>query len=117
MRYPVHSWWLLCPIGFFLLNLMACRPHPLDEALKGKLAPDESNLVITEYCQSCHIHRTFDSISHVPRVQALYDHAPYTVTMQCRACHLVRKDTWGMRRRKTLWPAQVAQGEGRQAQN
>jgi hypothetical protein len=39
----------------------------------------------------------------------LYDREPYTTTIECRICHLVHEHTWGMKRRKTLWPAQVAQ--------
>jgi hypothetical protein len=91
-----------------LLSLTACRVNPLHEALKGTLAPDVGNRVITEYCQSCHIHRAFDALTHVPRVQTLYDREPYIEQTQCRACHMVRKDTWGTHRRKTLWPAEVA---------
>ena len=45
----------------------------------------------------------------LPRMHALYDREPYTATTECRVCHLVNEDTWGMQRRKTLWPAQVAQ--------
>ncbi len=93
-----------------LLSLSACRPKPLDQALKGRLEPDKNNQVIADYCQSCHIHRAFDALSHVPQAQALYDRAPYTETTQCRTCHLVHKNTWGDRRRKTLWPAEVTTG-------
>ena len=100
-------------IGYMLLlaSLASCQKPPLDKALRGNFSAAENNEIITEYCQSCHIHRTFDPIPHTSRVQALYDREPYTVTTECRVCHLVRKDTWGMRLRKTLWPAQVAQGQ------
>ncbi|MDH3600161.1 MAG: hypothetical protein OEU26_11035 [Candidatus Tectomicrobia bacterium] len=93
-----------------LLSLPACRPKPLEDALKGRLPPEDNNRVITEYCQSCHIHRAFDDLGHVPRMQALYDRSPYTEATQCRTCHLVHKNTWGDRRRKTIWPAEVAKG-------
>ena len=93
-----------------LFSLSACRPKPLEEALKGRLAPEDNNRIITEYCQSCHIHRAFEDLSHVPRMQTLYDRSPYTEATQCRDCHLVHKNTWGDRRRKTIWPAEVAQG-------
>jgi hypothetical protein len=96
-------------LALTLVSLTACQKVPLDEALRGKLAPAVANEIITEYCQSCHIHRTFDAIGHVSRVHALYDREPYTTATECRLCHMVRQDTWGMRRRKTLWPAQVAQ--------
>lgn len=92
-----------------LVSLVSCQKPLLDKALRGDFAPVKNNEIITEYCQSCHIHRTFDPIPHTARVQALYDRAPYTAATECRTCHLVRKDTWGMRLRKTLWPALVAQ--------
>jgi hypothetical protein len=28
--------------------------------------------------------------------------------MQCRTCHLVSEDTWNMKHRKTIFPADVA---------
>jgi hypothetical protein len=92
-----------------LLGLTGCQQDILKQALQGKPSPEKSNEIITEYCQNCHIHRTFDPGTHTPRMHALYDRSPYTTTMECRTCHLVDEDTWGMKRRKTLWPAQVAQ--------
>jgi hypothetical protein len=103
--YPLWSVGLV----IVLLGLVSCRPDPLDDALRGKLSPEKSNEVIAEYCQSCHLHRDFDLGNHVLRVQALYDRPPYTVSTECRTCHLVSEDTWGTKRRKTLWPALVAQ--------
>jgi hypothetical protein len=81
----------------------------LDKALRGEFSSEENNDIITEYCQSCHIHRAFDPSNHTVQVHALYDREPYTTTIECRICHLVHENTWGMKRRKTLWPAQVAQ--------
>jgi hypothetical protein len=92
-----------------LLGLAACQPDSLRQALRGKLPPDESNEVITEYCQSCHIHRDFAPGGHALRMHGLYDRPPYTEATECRTCHLVRDDFWGARHRKTLWPALVAQ--------
>jgi hypothetical protein len=93
------------------LSVLACQPDRLDKALRGKLPPVESNEVITEYCQSCHIHRAFNPVPHIARVHSLYDRAPYTTEAECRLCHLVKEDTWGTKLRKTLWPAQVARGK------
>ena len=104
--------WLIILIGWCSLSVTACRPDPLQEALKGKLRPPEkNNQVIVEYCQTCHIHRAFEPMSHIPRMHALYNRPPYTVTTECRLCHLVKTNTWGAHRRKTLWPAEVAQGK------
>jgi hypothetical protein len=41
-------------------------------------------------------------------VQSLYDRPPYTNAHECQECHVARKDTWGSRHRRTLWPAEVA---------
>ena len=101
-----HRWFLCLTVPLLLLT--ACIPEPLDLALQGKLPDDESNTVITAYCQSCHIHRTFEAADHPPRMQALYDNEPYTAATQCRTCHLVSENTWGMKSRKTLFPADVA---------
>ena len=54
-----HRWFLCLVVP--LLFLTACIPESLDLALKGKLPDDESNTVITAYCQTCHIHRTFEA--------------------------------------------------------
>ena len=92
-----------------LLSLTACKPDPLEKALKGELAPDENNLVIVGYCQSCHIHRALNPGEHLTSIRTLYDRVPYTITTQCRACHLVSEDTWYVKHRKTIFPADVAQ--------
>lgn len=111
MKYTVRLVRLLGWMGIFL-SLTACRPDTLKQALRGKLPPMESNEVITEYCQSCHIHRAFDPDQHIPRVGNLYDRQPYATAVECRVCHMVRENTWGVKRRKTLWPSQVAQDKG-----
>jgi hypothetical protein len=98
----------LCLIAA-LLSLNACKPDPLERALKGEFEPNVGNLVILGYCQTCHIHRTLNPSEHLTRIRALYDRVPYTTTTQCRACHLVSEDTWNMKHRKTIFPADVAQ--------
>lgn len=94
-----------------VLSLPACRPKPLEHALAGRIEPVQGNRVITEYCQSCHIHRTFDSTTHVSQAQVLYDREPFSTTGQCRTCHLVSKNTWGVHKRKTIWPAEAGTGQ------
>jgi hypothetical protein len=103
----VQNWVILCALCA-LLGLTACHPKPLDDALQGHLEADEGNRVITEYCQSCHIHRDFDPQRHVELAQSLYDRLPYTSAYECQVCHVARRDTWGERHRKTMWPAEVA---------
>jgi hypothetical protein len=99
--------WCIC-IVVALLSLTACKPDPLERALRGELAPNENNLIIADYCQSCHIHRALNPGEHLASIRTLYDRVPYTVTTQCRACHLVSEDTWNMKHRKTIFPADVA---------
>ena len=41
-------------------------------------------------------------------MQGLYDREPYTTAIQCRTCHLVGENTWGIKSRKTVFPADVA---------
>jgi len=96
-------------IAVTLLSLTACKPDPLEKALKGELTPDENNLIIVGYCQTCHIHRALNPSEHLASIRPLYDRAPYTVTTQCWACHLVSEDTWNRKHRKTIFPADVAQ--------
>ena len=99
------SWFVAILVTFIFLN--ACRPNVLERALQGQLPPAESNKVITEYCHGCHIHHALDPIDHVQRIRLLYARHPYTATTQCRACHLVEEDTWNVRHRKTIFPADV----------
>ena len=104
----MRLYWSICVVAV-LLSLAACKPDPLGKALKGELPPDENNLVVVGYCQSCHIHRALNPSEHLTRVRPLYDRVPYTTTTQCRACHLVAEDTWYMKHRKTIFPAEVVQ--------
>ena len=104
----MRLYWSICVV-VVLLSLTACKPDPLGKALKGELSPDENNLVVVGYCQSCHIHRALNPSAHLTRVRALYERVPYTTTTQCRACHLVAEDTWNMKHRKTIFPADVLQ--------
>ena len=80
-RLRLH--WCVC-IVVALLSLTACKPDPLEEALRGELAPNENNLIIVGYCQSCHIHRALNPGEHLTSIRTLYDRVPYTVTT-CRA--------------------------------
>jgi hypothetical protein len=106
LRLRLH--WSICAV-VMLLSLTACKPDPLGKALQGELSPDENNLVVIGYCQSCHIHRALNPSEHLTRARTLYSRAPYTTTTQCRACHLVSEDTWNMKHRKTIFPVDVLQ--------
>lgn len=102
-------WSYFLSVLLLMLSLVACRSDPVERALRGEYEPEFGNQVIFGYCQTCHIHRTFNPSEHVARVRPLYDREPYTVTSQCRACHLVSEDTWNVKHRKTIFPADVVQ--------
>ncbi len=106
LRLRLH--WFFC-IAVAFLSLTACRSNPLEKALQGEWSPEENNIIITGYCQSCHIHRALNPSAHLARIRAFYTRPPYTITTQCRACHLVSEDTWNMKHRKTIFPADIAQ--------
>jgi hypothetical protein len=102
----LHPYWFVCLV-VALLSLTACKPDPLEKALRGEPSPEASNLIIVGYCQSCHIHRALNPSEHLTGIRTLYDRVPYTATTQCRACHLVSEDTWGAKHRKTIFPSDV----------
>ena len=104
----MHTSWFVCLV-VALLSLTACKPDPLEKALRGEPSPAESNLIIAGYCQSCHIHRALNPSAHLTQIRPLYDRLPYIATTQCRACHLVSEDAWGAKHRKTIFPSDVAQ--------
>ncbi len=110
--HPLRLRLLLHRLAFLsltLVSILGCRADPLERALRGDFLPEANNQVIFGYCQTCHIHRAFEPSAHLGLVRALYDRAPYTTASECRACHLVAEDTWNVKHRKTIFPADVVQ--------
>lgn len=62
---------------------------------------------ITEYCQSCHIHKNFDSANHVADVSKKYKNEPFKSSDACHACHTYERDFWGDELRNTHFPVGV----------
>ncbi len=99
-----NSW--LMVLAVCLLLVSACQQKPIERAVRGSLAPAEENVVVTSYCQSCHLHASFQEASHVEKQQLRYDEkSPLRAAGQCLACHLVRPETFFKKeQRSTTFP-------------
>ena len=88
-----NSWLML--LAACLLLVSACQQKPIERAARGSLAPAEENVVVTSYCQSCHLHASFEEAPHVEKQQLRYDEkSPLRTASQCLACHVVRPETF-----------------------
>ena len=89
-----------------LLLVSACQQKPIERAVRGSLAPAEENVVVTSYCQSCHLHASFEEAPHVEKQQLRYDEkSPLRAAGQCLACHLVRPESFFKKeQRNTTFP-------------
>lgn len=67
---------------------------PVDQAFSGDLEPDEETKVITDYCQSCHLHRDFAAAAHLAKVPGHYSKEPYKSTRDCKVCHEIKRNFW-----------------------
>lgn len=86
--------WLLA-LAVCLLLVSACQRKPIEKAVRGSLAPAEENVVVTSYCQSCHLHASFQEAPHVEKQQLRYgEKSPLRAATRCLACHVVRPETF-----------------------
>ena len=97
---------------FLLVILSGCSIADVERAFKGDFQPGKANKVITEYCQSCHIHRDFDPPFHVSKVRSLYKRTVFRKARECRSCHYIEKD-WmnNQHERKTRMPEDANRGK------
>lgn len=87
-----------------LSGAVACTTPLLEKAFKPGMETVESDKIIGEYCVSCHVHKSFDSASHVETAKKSYTDADYAVATNCRVCHTYKR-TWLLdERRGTHWP-------------
>ena len=63
-----NSWFM--GLAACLLLVSACQQKPIERAVRGSLAPAEENVIVTSYCQSCHLHASFEEASHVEKQTA-----------------------------------------------
>jgi hypothetical protein len=74
------------------------------KAFSGSLPKADTKKTITEYCQSCHVHRSFDAEKHVAEARPKYDKDPYKTTDECQTCHSYSINFWGDEFRTTYFP-------------
>jgi len=91
---PIDLKKLICLIAVILVLMLtsACADRNLDNAFDGEFTADKNNKVITDYCQSCHIHKDFDPVPHIEEIRKQYRRVSYRKTRQCRACHYIKRD-------------------------
>jgi hypothetical protein len=102
--------------AFFLAALIAClmtacASSQVEKAFGGGLLKADTQKAITEYCQSCHIHRNFDGEKHLAAVGSKYNSEPYKTADGCQTCHSYTKDFWGDEFRATYFPEGKLTGE------
>lgn len=71
---------------------IGCADKPLDNAFQGEFPTSKGNRIITEYCQSCHIHKDFESEPHVQDIRIEYRRTYFRGTQECRSCHFLEND-------------------------
>lgn len=100
-------------VSVFLSAILAgCSHAEVEQAFKGDLRPGKANKVISEYCQSCHIHKDFDPPPHVSNVRSLYKSPVFRKARECRSCHYIEKG-WmhNQHERRTRMPVDANRGK------
>ena len=102
--------WVFSGIGFAILS--GCSHMEVEKAFNGDLRPGKANKIISNYCQSCHIHKDFDSLLHVASVRKLYKRRVFRKSRECRSCHYIEKN-WmhNQHERKTRMPGDANRGK------
>lgn len=86
------SWFM--GLAVCLLLVSACQRKPIEDAVRGALAPADENVVVQAHCQSCHVHGKFREAPHLERVRLRYDEkSPLRAAVRCLECHVVRPET------------------------
>jgi len=91
---------------------LGCAKLDVAEAFKGNFEKSKNNKIINDYCKSCHIHKDFDSIEHIPEKQTDYKRVVFNKAEECRICHFVEKKiVYNRFLRKTRRPADANRGK------
>ena len=102
--------WVFSGIGFAILS--ACAPMEVEKAFRGDLPVGKANKVIVNYCQICHIHKSFDPLLHVANVRSLYKRRVFRKSRECRSCHYLDKNwMYNQHKRKTRMPDDANRGK------
>lgn len=100
--------WILALIGMSV----GCYTQKIERAFEGEFSAADGNKIINNYCQSCHIHRNFDSTGHVEEKSVLYKRKVFRYATECRTCHyLEKKFALNDFTRKTRRPKEANQGK------
>jgi hypothetical protein len=99
-------------LAFLLVIFSGCTNKDVEKAFKGHLRPGKANMIIGEYCESCHIHKDFDPPQHVSKVRNLYSRPVFKKARECRSCHYIEKK-WmhNQHERKTRMPEDANRGK------
>ena len=101
-------------VVLLLLVFSGCTTRDVERAFKGHLRPGKANKIIGEYCQSCHIHQSFDAPLHVTNIRDLYKRPVFRKARECRSCHYIEKRwMYNQHKRKTRMPADANRGKFR----
>ncbi|MFQ5915416.1 MAG: hypothetical protein ACE5JS_19785 [Nitrospinota bacterium] len=87
-----------------ILALASCTKDPLKRAFRGKFLTSENNRIISNYCQSCHVHREFVPEVHMAAVKRRYTVRKLREAEECRDCHSVDFKLFSPEDRRTLHP-------------
>ena len=68
-----------------------CYTKNIEEAFNGEFPAKKNNRIITEYCQSCHLHRGFTPEAHVSAKVLKYKRKVFRFAEECRVCHYLEK--------------------------
>jgi len=90
-----------------MITFASCSKNKVRLAFRGKLPAVEGNKVVTEYCQNCHSHKSFEPNEHVISVSKLYSQEELIRAKECRQCHSLDVDFWGREEQRTHYPANV----------
>jgi hypothetical protein len=102
-----------CLLMFYMLAVFSgCSNMGVEKAFRGDLTPRKANMIIGEYCESCHIHKDFDPPLHVSKVRNLYRRPVFKKARECRSCHYIEKNwTYNQHERKTRMPEDANRGK------
>jgi len=81
-------------LGLFLLFWVVgsgCYTKTIQEAFDGSYSAKQNNRIISEYCQSCHLHKDFDPDTHVENQVLAYKRRVFRFAEECRICHFIEK--------------------------
>lgn len=78
-------------LGIILFSAVACAKSPIQRAVGGQLLPSESNIVVTNHCQGCHLHSNFNGEAHLASIRVRYpEGSPLRQADNCFQCHSLK---------------------------